>query len=92
VEEALYRVALETLNNVLKHARASSVKLHLLFEEGAVRINIRDDGAGFDLGSASRYGGYGLAIMKERVQHIGGELSIETAPGAGTSLCVEVAA
>ncbi len=92
VEEALYRVALEGLNNVLKHARAGDVELGLLFDESTVRLTIRDDGTGFDVDSASRYGGYGLAMMKERVQHIDGALSIETAPGAGTTLHVEVKA
>jgi signal transduction histidine kinase len=90
VEDALYRVALEGLNNVLKHAQAREVELDLGFDEGAVRLTIKDDGIGFDLDSAARYGGYGLAMMQERVEHIGGSLSIETAPGAGTTLRVEV--
>ena len=77
---------------MLKHARAGRVDLRLMFEESAVRLTIKDDGTGFELDSATRYGGYGLTMMKERVEHIGGELSIETAPGAGTTLRVEVEA
>lgn len=92
VEAELYRVALEGLNNVLKHARADCVNLALSFDENAVRLTIRDDGVGFDLDSATRYGGYGLGIMEERVQQVGGDLRIETAPGAGTTLYVEVEA
>ena len=92
VEDALYRVALEALNNVLKHARAGSVLLCLYFENNVVRLTIQDDGSGFDLDAAARYGGYGLAMMEERVRYIDGTLTIETAPGAGTTLRVEVEA
>jgi signal transduction histidine kinase len=92
VEIELFRVAVEGLNNVLKHARARLVLLAVTFDEDTVRLTIQDDGIGFDLDAATRYGGYGLGIMAERVQQIGGELRIETAPGAGTALHVEVEA
>jgi PAS domain S-box-containing protein len=90
IESELYRVALEALNNALKHARATAIEVRLSFNEQSVRMRIVDNGSGFDVDRAARYGGYGLEMMRERVQQIGGQFSIQTAPGEGTALCVEV--
>ena len=92
VEAELYRVALEGLNNVLKHAKASEVRLRLTIGNRDVHLTIDDNGSGFDLEAATRYGGYGLATMEERMRKIGGTLSIETVPGGGTTLHVEAKA
>jgi signal transduction histidine kinase len=89
-EAELYRVALEGLNNVVKHAQAGQVKVHLIFDDSCLRLTIQDDGLGFDLEDASRYGGYGLSTMKERVEQIHGTMAINTALGAGTKLEIEV--
>ena len=90
VEAELYRVAQEALNNVIKHAQAKQVAVHLQFNEERLCLTIQDDGIGFDLETARQSGGLGLHSMEERVQQIGGNLILETAPGKGTTLRIEV--
>ena len=91
VEKELYQISLEGLNNVLKHAKAKQVLVRLSFEHDRCRLTIQDDGVGFDLERTDRYGGYGLANIKDRLEQIGGELTIITEPGKGTTLDIEVA-
>ena len=84
LETVPYRVTQETLNNVGKHAGASRVTVSLAAENGSVRLRINDDGVGFDPITASRLlgeGHFGLAGMRERVEMVGGHLSIDSAPG-----------
>jgi two-component system sensor histidine kinase DegS len=93
LETVLYRVTQESLNNVGKHAAASRVSVLLVAENGTVRLRINDDGVGFDLFTASRLlseGHFGLAGMRERVEMVGGSLSIDTNPGAGTTVDVRM--
>ena len=92
VKIALYRVAQEALNNVVKHARASHVRVsmrdvHPATGTGGVELRIQDDGCGFDptLASAEQLG---LAIMRERAEAIGATLDIESEPGRGTQVVV----
>jgi len=88
VESDLYRVAQEALNNVLKHAHASRVTVVLEVADGRVRLEITDDGDGFR--TAEPGGGLGLTGMRERAEQLGGALCLESAPGAGTRVVVEV--
>lgn len=82
---AIYRIAQEALSNVMRHARASNVRLVLsLTAPGQVRLSIQDDGIGMDLGAARR--GLGLLGAAERAAALGGRLDIESRPGAGTRL------
>ena len=90
VEAELYRVAQEALNNVIKHAQAKQVTVHLQFDEERFCLTIQDDGLGFDPAEADRSGGLGLRSIRERVQQIGGSFTLETAPGKGTTLRIEV--
>jgi signal transduction histidine kinase len=89
VEEALYRIAQEALNNALKHAEPSSVTVTLRLE-GQVELVIADDGSGFDPGAVDGAGGIGLDSMRERAEEIGGVLTIDSAPGEGTRIQVSV--
>jgi signal transduction histidine kinase len=94
LETVLYRVTQETLNNVGKHAGASRVTVSLAAENGSVRLRINDDGVGFDPGEAAHLlseGHFGLAGMRERVELVGGQLRIESVPGRGTTVAVEMA-
>jgi signal transduction histidine kinase len=94
LETVLYRVTQETLNNVGKHAGASRVTVSLAAENGSVRLRINDDGVGFDPTAAGRLlseGHFGLAGMRERVEMVGGRLQIDSGPGAGTTVAVELA-
>ena len=88
-QEALLRVAQEALANVRKHARAHRVRLTLSYLDDATLLDVRDDGVGFDpeapAGNGSG-GGFGLAGMRERLAAHGGTLTVEAAPGQGTTV------
>ena len=90
VESELFWVALEGLNNVLKHAQANEVQLQIEYGAQYVRMIVQDNGIGFDATSALDYGGYGLSTMRERMERVGGKLEIETVQDGGTILHVEV--
>jgi len=91
-EEALYRVAQEALNNALKHAHARRVKVSVRQPErpGPVFLRVEDDGGGMELDRARLHGGMGLRTMAERVEMLGGSLAIDSAPGEGTVVRVEL--
>jgi signal transduction histidine kinase len=86
-EQALYRAAQEGLTNARKHAQASGATLTLDFgDANRVRLTVVDDGRG----ASNTDGGFGLIGLRERVQLVGGSLTLQTAPGAGLALIVEV--
>ncbi|MEU7856390.1 sensor histidine kinase [Nonomuraea sp. NPDC049141] len=88
-EFALLRTAQEALANVAKHAHASRAGVTLSYLENEVALDVRDDGKGFDL-ACLEAGGFGLTIMRQRVEELSGSLRVESEPGAGTgiSACV----
>lgn len=85
MQEALYRVTQEALANVAKHARADHAWLCLTVETGTVRLSVEDNGVGLDT-SGSDGGHFGLVGMRERVEALGGSLSIRPRPGGGVEL------
>ena len=88
VQTALYRVAQEALNNVARHARAGEAWVDLRLGDHRVRLEIGDDGHGFDPDTESA-GHFGLRNMRERAEAIGGRFGIVTGPGRGTVVTVE---
>lgn len=88
VEETLYRIAQEALNNALKHAHADSVAVRLRIEADYVELEIADDGKGFDPGRSAS--GLGIAGMQERARVLDGEFGISSAPGEGTVVRVRI--
>jgi len=84
LESAIYRVVQEALTNAAKHADADNVWIEVAEEDGAITVNVRDDGCGFDMDR--RTGGFGLVGMRERVALAGGTLAIVATPGHGTEL------
>jgi len=87
IETTLYRITQEALTNVVKHAQARHVSIVLNRRDGRVAAVIEDDGRGFvDSGSAR----LGLVGMRERIALVGGRLEVESSPGAGTTLSIEV--
>lgn len=90
IEEELYRIAQEGLNNVVKHAGATQVQIRLKYEANTVSLDMIDDGKGFEPEAAHRSGGFGLQGILERVQQLQGTLNIESAPSRGTRLIVRV--
>jgi signal transduction histidine kinase len=91
VEEAIFRVAQEALNNISKHAKASRVTVHLSLAGPLVELTVTDDGAGFDL-AASPTGrrSLGMTSMRERAAMVGGSCTVESAPGAGSTVRMRV--
>jgi signal transduction histidine kinase len=89
VELTLYRAAQEGLTNVRKHAQAASVSVVLWYDAGKVGLRIADDGQGI---GAALNNGYGLLGLRERVQIVGGAVGIDSAPGQGCRLEVEIPA
>jgi len=88
VEVALYRIAQEALQNVVKHAQATSVSLRLSAEPDGVRLTVCDDGRGFDEAMApdTERHSYGMVGIRERAELIGAHLSVVSRPGRGTTL------
>jgi signal transduction histidine kinase len=87
VEISIYRIVQEGLNNAVKHAAASAVRLTVQRTARLLRIQVSDDGRGFD---PSQKEGFGLAGIKERVRLLGGTTDIDSWPGRGTGLIVEI--
>lgn len=90
IEAGLYHIAQEALNNTIKHAQAHHIQVHLRQVGRLVTLEVMDDGRGFDLEVARQGGGIGLKGMSERVAKMDGKLTIETKPGCGTCIMVEV--
>lgn len=90
IEEEIYHIAQENLNNVIKHARASEVRIHITYSDDRVSLQMIDDGIGFDTQLAHANGGMGLPGIHERVKKLGGNLEIESTPGEGTRLSVRI--
>jgi signal transduction histidine kinase len=91
IEENLYRIAQEALNNTLKHASASSVVVYLRRRGSQIELEVIDDGLGFDPESTRDKEGMGLESIRERAQELGGAAVIRSAPGEGVSVKVIVA-
>lgn len=88
-KQTLFRITQEAMHNIVKHASASRVSLRLEAGLDIVSIDIKDNGSGFD--PQGRYPGHlGLNTMRERAESLGGKLEIESAPGMGTRVCVQV--
>jgi signal transduction histidine kinase len=87
VREQVVRVVREALTNVHKHARSSRATVTLEQHGGQAIVCVQDDGPGFDVNSsASEQHHFGLKVMKTRAERIGGELSVDSAPGQGTTV------
>ena len=88
LEDMLYRVTLEALNNVVKHANASTVQVYLCRDQSHLYLAIQDNGHSFEVGQAQ--GGMGLNIMRERVAQFDGEVKIVVVPDQGTDIRVAI--
>jgi len=94
VEYVILMVAREAVYNAVHHAQPSKVDVHVFFEADKVRLEVTDDGRGFDLPEvlAGQTAHFGLVGMRERVEHLGGTFAVHSAPGRGTQLCAELPA
>jgi signal transduction histidine kinase len=85
-EGNILRIGQEVLTNALRHAHASEFKTELVFAPEEIRLELRDNGRGFD--PDSKYDGFGLVGMRERVEGMGGQITLESANGAGTAILI----
>jgi PAS domain S-box-containing protein len=92
VEQALYRIGQEALNNALKHAAAGSVTVRIQAGDDLIEMHVVDDGRGFDPEAARERGGMGLTTMRERAEQVGGRLIVRSSPGKGTNIQIVVPA
>jgi signal transduction histidine kinase/ligand-binding sensor protein len=94
IEQELYRIAQEALNNVTKHADAQHVTIRLQYGQTTghptVYLQVHDDGIGFDPLTARNAGGVGLRSFGERAAKLGGKVTVESSPGKGTTVTVEI--
>jgi signal transduction histidine kinase len=90
VEIALYRIAQEALANAVRHAGATAVSLVLCRTADELRMIVEDDGRGFDVSSTETDEHLGLIGIRDRTQLLGGELTVDSAPGFGSTLCVAI--
>lgn len=86
-----YRIVQESVNNILKHSQATRVKAELKRDDVALVLTVQDNGKGFTLDPNKPRGGFGLLGMQERAELLGGELSLHSVPGQGTTLQIVIA-
>lgn len=95
VSLTILRIVQEACNNILKHAQADHIDIILTYKENSIKVQIVDDGCGFDVESMNQLhredgSGFGLSMMRERVYLLSGNLSIESVIGKGTTISVEI--
>jgi signal transduction histidine kinase len=91
-EALFFRVAQEAIRNAVKHAHARHIAVAAGSTDGHARLEVRDDGRGFDPGSGGGDGHFGLRALDELVREAGGQLEVESSPGKGARIAVEVEA
>ncbi|OGW53119.1 MAG: hypothetical protein A2Y81_10640 [Nitrospirae bacterium RBG_13_43_8] len=93
VETTLFRIVQEVLTNVAKHAQARQVDIILERMDGLIQLSISDDGVGFDpkaLRQVKKQPGWGLITIEERAKALGGHISVESMPGRGTRVMIQM--
>ena len=88
IEQSVLRIVQEALANVARHSQARSVEIALVYANETIALSVTDDGRGFDVKGKHR--GFGLSSMQERAETLGGHLTVESAPGKGTSISCTV--
>lgn len=91
VEQEIYRIIQESLNNTLRHASAQTVSVNIQTSGNLLTVKIADDGVGFDYKTVSQKGGIGLESMHERARRLDGELQVISAVGEGVTITLKVA-
>jgi signal transduction histidine kinase len=84
VEQCIYRIAQEAIENVINHAQAEKLSVQLTVQDEEISLVVQDDGLGADLHQVEHAGHFGLAGMRERAELVGGSLAIQSKPGQGT--------
>lgn len=92
IRYGVMKIAEEALTNALKHSQADVISCYARCSDGTLRIEIQDDGVGFEKGTSAKRGHMGLGSMRDRAEELGGGLFLESRPGVGTRAIVEVPA
>ncbi len=90
VEQCIYRIAQEAIENVVNHANAKNLSVRLIVQNAQVLLVIKDDGMGANLAQSKQAGHFGLSGMLERAEIVGGVLTISSQPGQGTCLQLKI--
>jgi signal transduction histidine kinase len=88
IEQGVFRIVQEALANVARHSQANSVEIALVYANDDITLTVTDDGRGFDVDG--KRGGIGLNSMQERAEALGGNLTVESVQGTGTSVSCTV--
>ncbi len=88
IEQAVYRIIQEALANVARHSKAKRADVSLVYNSDSLQITIADDGCGFEMNQKAK--GMGFRSMRERISSIRGTLQVQSAPGQGTCLIVQL--
>jgi signal transduction histidine kinase len=90
VEQCIYRIAQEAIENVTAHANAKQLMVRLVQDAGSVTLSVQDDGDGFNPVEAEKAGHFGLVGMRERAVMAGGEFKVESSPGKGATITLSI--
>jgi signal transduction histidine kinase len=90
ISSAVFRIVQEGLNNIVKHAKATDVDLHILDKEDSIYLILQDNGVGFDENQETFKPGSGLRNMKERARLLNGTTEVHSMPGEGTAVEVTI--
>jgi signal transduction histidine kinase len=88
IKQAIYRIMQEGLANVARHSSADKVDLTMSFRDNVAELCISDDGIGFDI--QQQHDGMGLDSMRERVESLNGDFSVQSEDGRGTKICITI--
>ncbi len=88
IEQSIFRIVQEALANVARHSEASRVEIALVYSYDEITFTVTDDGRGFDV--KGKHSGFGLSSMQDRAEALGGNLTVESVPGKGTSVSCTV--
>jgi signal transduction histidine kinase len=90
VSIAVFRIFQETLTNIIRHAKATRVNVVLKMDDGALLLDVQDNGTGIHDDKISNHASFGLMGMRERARSFGGKVEINGVPGKGTSVLVRI--
>jgi signal transduction histidine kinase len=90
IEQAIYRIAQEAIENIAHHAQAKRLCIHLSYNGQSTTLTIEDDGLGFDTKSKVSTGHFGLVGMRERAELVGGTLAVTSEIGRGTKVVLKI--
>ena len=90
IETVLYRIVQESVNNVIKHAKATHLDIQLLKEAHELTLIIEDNGVGFNINEMENFNGIGLRNIKSRIEYLKGTIDFDSAPNRGTVISIFV--